>query len=162
MKINSQVSWNVKYAPGKLTAKGFIGGKVVKEENIETTGEPASIQLIPDRTVINANGQDVSVYTVAIVDAQGRVVPTANNKINFELNGAGKIIGVGNGDPSCHEPDTYLKGGWSRSVFNGLAQIIIQSTKEVGEIKLTAAADGLLSANSIINSNTCLKKVSIK
>jgi beta-galactosidase len=42
------------------------------------------------------------------VDAQGRFVPVAQNKINFSIEGPGKMIGVGNGDPSCHEPDTYV------------------------------------------------------
>jgi beta-galactosidase len=108
MKRNSKLSWQVKYAPGTLSAKGFNGGKVVAEAKVETTGEPASIQLAPDRATINADGEDVSVFTVSVTDAQGRVVPVAGNKINFELSGAGKILGVGNGDPSCHEPDTFI------------------------------------------------------
>jgi beta-galactosidase len=75
-------------------------------------------------------------------------VPDAANKIHFELDGPGKILGVGNGDPSSHEPDVFLPTGnsatdWQRSLFSGLAQIIVQSTKEPGEIKLTARADGL-------------------
>ena len=146
MKRNSKLSWKVKYAPGTLNAKGFNGGKVVKETSVETTSEPAAIQLAPDRSTINADGEDLSMVTVAVADAKGRIVPTAGNKISFAIAGAGKIIGVGNGDPSCHEPDTiYAVGatGWSRSVFNGLAQIIVQSTKAAGEIKLTATADGL-------------------
>jgi len=162
MKRNGELSWNVKYTQGKLSAKGFIGGKLVKEEMIETTGEAVSVQLIPDRSTINANGEDISVFTVAVVDAQGRMVPTANNKVNFELSGAGKIIGVGNGNPSCHEPDTYIKGGWSRSVFNGLAQIIVQSTKEVGEIKLTASADGLQSVSSVVKTQASALRPSIQ
>jgi len=108
MKRNSKLSWQVKYAPGTLSAKGYNGGKLVAEQKVETTGEAAAIQLTPDRSTINADGTDVSVITVAIADAQGRVVPTAANKINFSLEGAGKIIGVGNGDPSCHEPDTFI------------------------------------------------------
>ncbi|MFZ0827020.1 MAG: beta-galactosidase GalA [Verrucomicrobiia bacterium] len=108
MKRNSKLSWKVKYAPGTLSAKGFNGGKVVAETKVETTGEPAAVHLTPDRAAINADGADVSVITVSVTDAQGRVVPTAGNKINFELSGAGKILGVGNGDPSCHEPDTFV------------------------------------------------------
>jgi beta-galactosidase len=108
MKRNSKLSWKLKYAPGTLSAKGFNDGKVVAETKVETTGEPAAIQLVPDRATIRADGEDVSVLTVAVTDAQGRVVPTAGNKINFDLDGAGKILGVGNGDPSCHEPDTFI------------------------------------------------------
>jgi len=108
MKRNSKLTWQVKYAPGTLSAKGFNAGKVVAEAKVETTGEPASVQLAPNRTTINADGEDVSVITVSVADAQGRVVPVASNKISFEISGAGKILGVGNGDPSCHEPDTFI------------------------------------------------------
>ncbi len=108
MPKNSHLAWNVKYAPGTLSAKGFNGGKLVAETKVETTGEPVAIQLTPDRPTINADGADVSVFTVAVNDAQGRTVPTANHLIHFTVSGPGKIIGVGNGDPSCHEPDVYL------------------------------------------------------
>jgi len=109
MKPNSKLSWQVKYASGTLSAKGYDAvGKVIAETKVETTGDPAQIELIPDRRTINADGEDVAVFTVAALDAKGRVVPVAGNKINFSIEGAGKIIGVGNGDPSCHEPDTYI------------------------------------------------------
>jgi beta-galactosidase len=109
MQPNSKLSWQVKYAPGTLSAKGFDdAGKVIAETKVETTGEPAAVQLTPNRTTINADGEDVSVITVSVTDAQGRIVPTAGNKINFAIEGAGKILGVGNGDPSCHEPDTFI------------------------------------------------------
>ena len=89
---------------------------------------------------------------------QGRPVPDAANKIHFELEGPGKILGVGNGDPSSHEPDVFLSTGnnapeWQRSLFSGLAQIIVQSTKEPGEIKLTARADGLTPCTLTIHRN---------
>jgi beta-galactosidase len=109
MKPNSHLTWNVKYAPGTLSAKGFDdAGKVIAETKVETTGEPAAVQLTPDRATINADGEDVSVITVSVTDAQGRIVPVAGNKISFALEGSGKILGVGNGDPSCHEPDTFI------------------------------------------------------
>ena len=109
MKPNSKLSWQVKYAPGTLSAKGFDdAGNVIAETKVETTGDATQIQLTPDRKTINADGEDVAVFTVAALDAQGRVVPVAQNKINFAIEGAGKIIGVGNGDPSCHEPDMFV------------------------------------------------------
>jgi len=100
--------WSVKYAPGVLNAKGYTDGKVVSETSVETTGAPAAVQLNPDRPTLNANGEDVSVITVSVADAQGRVVPVASNPVHFTLGGPGKILGVGNGDPSCHERDVDL------------------------------------------------------
>jgi beta-galactosidase len=109
MKPNSQLKWQVKYAPGTLSAKGFdAAGKVIAETKVETTGDATQIQLTPNRQTINADGEDVSVFTVSALDAQGRAVPVAQNKINFAIEGAGKILGVGNGDPSSHEPDTFV------------------------------------------------------
>jgi beta-galactosidase len=108
MKPNSELKWNVKYEPGVLSAKGYNDGKLVAETKVETTGEPAAISLAPDRSTINADGEDISVITVAINDAQDRTVPLANNLIHFDLSGPGKIIGVGNGNPTCHEPDIFV------------------------------------------------------
>jgi beta-galactosidase len=109
MKPNSIVSWQVKYAPGTLSAKGFdASGNVIANAAVETTGDAAALQLVPDRSTIDANGEDASVFSVSALDAQGRLVPVAQNKIHFALEGAGHILGVGNGDPSCHEPDTYI------------------------------------------------------
>jgi beta-galactosidase len=157
MQTNSDLVWMVKYEPGTLNAKGYDAkGKVVAEAKVDTTGDATQIQLTPDRKTINADGEDVAVFTVAALDAQGRVVPLAMNKINFHLEGAGKIIGVGNGDPSCHEPDTFIKDAtpqWSRSLFNGLAQIIVQSTRDADEFKLTASSDGLTPATSVVQVN---------
>jgi beta-galactosidase len=116
MKKNSELKWKVKYAPGTLSAKGYKNGQLVAETKVETTGAPAAVQLTPNRSTLNADGEDVSVFTVAVTDAQGRVVPVAADLIHFELSGPGKILGVGNGDPSCHEPDVYLPGWTNYSV----------------------------------------------
>ena len=159
MAANSDLAWQVKYAPGTLSAKGFDdAGKVIAETKVETTGDATQIQLTPDRKTINADGEDVVVFTVSALDTQGRVVPVAQNKINFAIEGAGKIVGVGNGDPASHEPDTFAGEAapqWSRSLFNGLAQIIVQSTRDAGEIKLTATADSLAPATAVEQTLPC-------
>jgi beta-galactosidase len=157
VKLNSILSWQVNYQPGALSAKGFdVAGKVIIETKVETAEEISQIQVVPDRKSINADGEDVAVYSVSALDAQGRFVPLANNKINFSIEGPGTIVGVGNGDPACHEPDKFAPGGaWSRSLFNGLAQVIVQSTRDAGEIKLTAIAEGLRPANASIPTRTC-------
>ncbi len=109
MPVNSHLEWVVPYEPGVLLAKGFKDGKEVMKEAVETTGDPVAIALVPDRSTIKADGGDVSVVTVEVKDKQGRPVPTAGNEIEFSLEGPGKIIGVGNGDPVCHEPDKYIE-----------------------------------------------------
>ena len=108
MKRNSELKWKVKYAPGTLSARGFKDGKVVAETKVETTGASAAVLLEPDRSTLNADGEDVSVITVSVRDAQGRIVPDASNPVEFALDGPGTILGVGNGDPSSHEPDVFL------------------------------------------------------
>src|SRR5207253_8701026 len=110
---------------GVLSAKGFDGAKLVSEAEIETTEAPTRIELSPDRTAIQADRRDVSVINISILDPKGRVVPVANNLIHFQLEGPGKIIGVGNGNCSSHERD-ICTSEWQRSAFNGLAQVIIQ------------------------------------
>jgi len=132
------VEWKVKYAPGVIEARGRKDGKVVLTERRETTGEAAAIRLSADRVEINADGEDVTILKVEAVDKEGRAVPTAMNLIGFKLKGEGELIGVGNGDPNCQESDKEPK----RSLFNGLAQVIVQATREAGEIQTEAFKSG--------------------
>jgi len=108
MPVNGHLAWPVRYAPGALVARGFRGGREIAVARVETTGPAAAVSLAPDRATIAADGRDVSVLTVAVRDASGRLVPTAGQRVDFALSGPGRIIGVGNGDPSCHEPDVYV------------------------------------------------------
>jgi beta-galactosidase len=152
MARNSHLEWMVKYEPGTLLARGYHDGKEVLTDKVETTGDPAAVELIPNRPDLKADDEDISVITVQANDAQGRSVPTAGNEITFNISGPGRIIGVGNGDPSSHEPDVFPAKwpsqkpeppDWKRSLFNGLAQVLVQSTREPGEITLTASSPGL-------------------
>ena len=109
MERNSHLEWKVKYAPGTLLARGYKAGKEILTTKVETTGNPASIRLTPERATIKADGADVSVIAMNVADTQGRLVPTASNEVTFAAQGPGRIIGVGNGDPSSHEPDRYIE-----------------------------------------------------
>jgi beta-galactosidase len=132
------VEWKVKYEPGVVEARGFKDGKVVLTQKRETTGPAVSIRLTPDRTEINADGEDIAILKVEALDREGRPVPTAQNRIGFTVSGAGTLIGVGNGDPNCQESDREPR----RSLFNGLAQVILQSAKRPGEIRIEAVKEG--------------------
>jgi beta-galactosidase len=132
------VEWKAKYEPGSIEARGSKDGKVVLTEKRETTGPAVAIRLTSDRTEIDANGEDLAILKVEALDKQGRAVPTANNFIGFRISGEGKLIGVGNGDPNCQESDKEPR----RSLFNGLAQVIVQATKRPGEIHIEAVKEG--------------------
>jgi beta-galactosidase len=140
------LTWTVPYAPGTLKAVGTKDGKVVATYEVSTTGDPAAIDLSVDRDVIAADRRDVAHFTVKILDAQGRVVPTADNEVAFEIQGEGKIIGVDNGNPVSHED---FKGK-TRKAFNGLCLAIVQSTVKAGRIQLMATSPGLKSSSVAI------------
>jgi beta-galactosidase len=110
MPRNSHLEWKVEYRPGSLVARGFdASGKVIASDTVETTGAAAAVQLVPNATKIAADGASVSVVTVRVDDVAGRTIPVAGNLVSFSLTGPGKIIGVGNGDPSSQEPDKYIE-----------------------------------------------------
>jgi beta-galactosidase len=132
------VQWKVKFQPGVIEARGSKDGKVVLTEKRETTGPTVAIRLTADRTEIDADGEDLVFLQVEALDKEGRSVPTADNLIGFRISGEGTLIGVGNGDPNCPESDKEPK----RSLFNGLAQVIVQSTKRAGEIRIEAVKEG--------------------
>jgi len=132
------VQWRVKYEPGAIEARGSKRGVVVLAERRETTGPAAAIRLTADRAEINADGEDLAILTVEVCDNEGREVPTADHLIGFRISGAGRLLGVGNGDPTCQESDKEPR----RSLFNGLAQVILQSSKHPGEIYIEAVNEG--------------------
>ena len=132
--------WDVAYEPGELLAVGKKNGHEVSRKLVQTTGDAVALELVPDRGAIAGDGEDAMPVTVRAIDAKGREVPTAMNPVKFSLQGSADIIGLGNGDPRCHEPQK----GDRRSLFNGLAQVILQSREGgTGTITLRAESDGL-------------------
>jgi beta-galactosidase len=150
MPFDDYAEWEVPYEPGRLTAKAYnpvstVSGpesNVVATDTVETTGAPAAIRLSPDRTILRANSEDAVVVPVSILDAQGRLVPDARNRVTFALTGAGRILGVGNGNPADHDPDKSNQ----RDAFHGLCIAVIQAGPHAGTIQLTASSPGLNSA----------------
>jgi beta-galactosidase len=140
MKRNSHLAWPVVYVPGWIEARAYARGREVGRMRRETTGLAAALQLEVDRATIRCDGHDLACVTVRAIDADGRAVPTAMDRVRFEIDGPGRLIGVGNGDPSSHEADK----GSTRSLFNGLALAIVQGTREAGEIVVRAVAEGLI------------------
>ena len=133
------LDWKVNYAPGILSAKGYdANGKVTATDSVETTGDPAALKLVYDRTVLSGE-EDVLPVEVDVVDAKGRIVPTANNLVTFAVTGAGRVAGVGNGNPSDHDPDRASY----RHAFNGKCMVIVGEGQQAGLLELTATSPGL-------------------
>jgi beta-galactosidase len=148
MQKDQHLAWNVKYQPGIIEARGYKDGKQVTTAKRETTGPAARLWLRPDRQEIAADGEDVAVFTVEVQDAQGRALPITENAVTFQATGPGEIIGVGNGDPTSHEPDR----GSARKAFAGRCMAILQSTKSAGSVKVEATSPGLTAATATITS----------
>ena len=137
----------VPFAAGSLEARASNGGKEVARFTVETTGPPAALRLVTDRSIMAGNGSDAQPVTVEVVDAQGRVVPTAEAPVQFSISGPGQIIGLNNGDPTNHESEK----GTEHRVFHGLAQVILQSSLAgQGKLRLTATSAGLSSGEATI------------
>ncbi|HTX35031.1 MAG TPA: beta-galactosidase GalA [Bryobacteraceae bacterium] len=148
MKKDSHLAWTVKYAPGTIEARGFKNGKQVLTARRETTGAAAKLVLRADRHEVSADGEDVAMFAVEVQDAKGRYMPVADNQVNFRVSGEAKVLGVGNGDPTCHESDQSS----SRKAFNGLCMAVVQSTKTAGKITVEATSPGLNPATLTISS----------
>ncbi len=133
----THLEWKVPYESGVLEARGSKDGKAVLTEKRETTGAAESIRLTADRIEINGDGEDVCILKVEALDSAGRAVPTADHRISFKISGEGALIGVGNGDPNCQESDKEP----TRSLFNGLAQVIVQTIRTAGTITVEASCD---------------------
>ncbi|MBZ9685974.1 DUF4982 domain-containing protein [Clostridium estertheticum] len=136
---NSHLEWKVEYVSGELTAIGKKSGVKVVLDTMTTTGQPAKIKLEPHKTLIKADGVDVSMIRVEILDSMDRVVPIADNEVVFTIEGGGRIIGVGNGNPSSHEPDKSNR----RRAFNGYCLVIVQALENKGDIIFKASSQGL-------------------
>lgn len=141
------IEYEVPYQPGELKAIGYRDGKPVAEDIQRTAGKAAAIRMEANRPVLQADGSDVACVKVSIVDADGIVVPNAENNVQFEVTGAGTLLGLGNGDPGCRENDKAS----SRHAFSGLILALIQAKEEAGEIKVRALSPELEACELVLN-----------
>lgn len=108
MPRQGHLEWEVAYAPGTLVARGFRGATVVAEDKVVTTTAPRTLRLTPPSDVLETGGAGAAAVSVSVLDAAGAPVPTASNPVMFKIERGGRIIGVGNGDPSSHEQDQFV------------------------------------------------------
>ena len=140
---NGIMQWtNVPWKPGVIKAIGFKNGKEVATDSIKTVSAPAKIMLKPDRTALYADGNDASCIEVDIGDADGDLIFTATNAVQFAMTGPGRSLGIASGDWKNNEPFKAT----SRRAYNGKALIVIQSTRVPGTIHLTVSSPRLAPA----------------
>jgi beta-galactosidase len=140
----SKLQWSVTFATGTLEARATKGGTVVAKDTLKTAGAAAALVLTADRASITADGRDLSFVEVDIVDAQGVIVPQANNRVDFTISGPGAIVGLDAGDSTNH--DSYK--GTSHAAFSGKLMAIVQSTATAGKVTLKATS-GSLTGSSV-------------
>ena len=127
--------WSVKYCPGTLEVKGYIGGKEVCCDKRITTGKPAALKLTQDND-FTANGSDIALFTCECVDENGLVVPDAAEYVRFSISSPAKIIGTGS-DICDHNnvADT------ERKMYMGKIRIAVKPQKGQNNFTLTAMSD---------------------
>lgn len=142
-----KATFAVPYAPGNLRAVGLVGDKEIETITLQTAGKASKIKLTADRTVIAADGQDISYVTVEITDFEGVINPSADHQLQFTLDGPGKIIAVDNA--RLNDPDPYVTN--TRKTWNGRALVIIKGDRKKGVVRLKATASGLTENEININ-----------
>lgn len=140
--------WEVPYEPGSLRTVGYHGNKEVNRAEIRTASAPHQLQLSADRTSLRADGQDLSYITVELLDAGGARHPKAEELVEFELEGPGSIVAVGNANPISTESYQLPQ----RTSWQGRCLVIVKAGKEAGDIVLRARAPGLQPAEIRLSS----------
>ncbi len=146
MPRNGHLKWKATYQPGKVVAVGYKNGKRILTETIATTKPAAKIVLKTDRQQITPDNRDVAVVTVEIQDKNGNIVPDACPMLSIRLDGNGRILGVGNGDPSYLGADSPKEKDcrtFQIPAFNGLAQILVQSSNNASTLNLSCSSENL-------------------
>ncbi|HEY4188209.1 MAG TPA: DUF4982 domain-containing protein, partial [Polyangia bacterium] len=137
----AHLQWSVSFATGTLQAKASKGGSIVATDTVKTAGAAAKLALDPDRASMAADGRDLAYVEVDIADAQGVVIPKANDTISVSVSGPGALVGLDAGDSTNH--DSYK--GTSHAAFNGKLMAIIQSTTTAGAVTVKATSGSLTS-----------------
>ncbi|MEJ8305400.1 glycoside hydrolase family 2 TIM barrel-domain containing protein [Saccharibacillus sacchari] len=136
--------WKIPFKAGRLTALAYDeNGEIIAEDIRESFGDARNLRLQADRRSLHADGRDVAYLEISATDAEGRPVENATNRVKIEVGGAGRLLGMDNGDSTDY--DAYQ--GNSRQLFSGKAVAIIGSTLEAGTITVRVSSPGLADAS---------------
>ncbi|GAC1420417.1 MAG: glycoside hydrolase family 2 TIM barrel-domain containing protein [Flavisolibacter sp.] len=136
-------TWNVPYKVGSLTAVGYTKGKKTASAELHSAESPTRVKLSADRSLLKADGQDLSYITIELVDSFGIRNPKAENLVQCTIEGNGSIVGVGNANPRSLESNQQ----YQRKAWQGRCLVIVKSEKNKGRILLKASVEGLPSAS---------------
>jgi beta-galactosidase len=142
--------WNdVVYTPGEIKVVAYDAqNKAVAEQIIRTAGDPKTIKLTADRSVIQADGKDLSFVTIEMLDKNGNPCPRADLLLFFEVSGVGKLKALCNGNAI---DQTSFSSNYMR-LFNGKLVAVIESTEASGEITIKASGSNLEHQSIVITS----------
>lgn len=143
-----RLRWDdVKYVPGQLKVIAYKNGRQWANDSVQTAGDAYKLTLSTDRSIIAADGTELSFITVRIEDKNGILVPMASNSVKFSVEGPAEVIATDNGDATNMQSFVSPE----RRAFNGLCLAIIRGKKgKSGVVKVKAEADGLQPANIVI------------
>lgn len=143
-----KATFDVPYIQGIVKAVGVENDKEVESTILQTAGDASKIKITADRKEIAADGQDLSYVAIEITDKDGILHPTAANRLQFEIEGPAVIAGVDNAD--LKDCDSYI--GNTRKAWHGRALVVIRSTHDAGDVKLTVTSPGL--SRAVLNIKT--------
>jgi len=131
------LNFPVVYEPGEAVVRGVRGGRELVSR-VATPGKAVKLVASADRISLKADGADATVVNFQAVDAASNEASDCCELVTFECRGAGKIIGVGNGNPISHEDDICRDGKWQRKLFNGKCQVVVKAGDAPGELRIVA------------------------
>ena len=144
--------WQLPYKPGILKAQAYDeNGKIIAIEEKHSFYDAQAIVMKPDKTQLKANGRDLVFVEISVIDKNGILVENANNRIQLKVSGAGRLIGIDNGDSTDY--DEYK--GTSKRLFSGKLLAVIASKTEGGVISLEAESSGLKASVITLKSIEC-------
>ena len=144
--------WKVPYVPGEITAVAYDeNGAEIARESEHSFGDPARILLKPESTSLKADGTDLIFVEIETADKDGYPVKNARNRIHVSVEGAGRLVGLDNGDSTDY--DNYK--ATSRRLFSGKLLAVIAAKTEPGEIVVTAASKGLPEERIVLRAEAC-------
>ena len=143
--------FKVPFEPGVLRVVGHFADGSECSEVLHTPSDPAAVVLTSDKETLLADGRDIAFVEISTVDVNGIPVGNARNLIRVEVSGAGRLVGLDNGDSTDY--DSYK--GDNRRLFSGKLLAMIESTLEPGEITVRAYSEGLENAELRLVSENC-------